>query len=84
MVKSKSRIYRNDWDIILNNQQDHEITYIRIPKYTYKKGYNIGENTILIRKDKPIYLDILLAKDTLIDSKSKLDFQKFVVKKIQY
>lgn len=83
-LNPKVEYIENDWDIILNNQQDHEITYIRIPKYTYKKGYNIGENTILIRKDKPIYLDILLAKDTLIDSKSKLDFQKFVVKKIQY
>ena len=47
-----------NWDIILNNQHENEIILMRVPKNTFKKSNTREDGYLLIRKDKPIYLDV--------------------------
>ena len=73
-----------NWDIILNNQHENEIILMRVPKNTFKKSNTREDGYLLIRKDKPIYLDVHITSETFTDLKSNIDFSKYIVKRIKY
>lgn len=76
-------IVDEEWDIILNDQFEKEITYIHVPAKTFvmSKG---KKNGFYARKDKPIYIDLNILVDTLCDRRSGYDFTPYVIKRIKY
>lgn len=71
-----------DWSLILNNTQESELIVLRIPAGTF--SINSGKNDLKARKDQPKRIDLKISVGSLIDSVSKNDFSKFVVKTIKY
>lgn len=82
-VNPKTTVVEQEWDLILNDQFEKQITYIHIPAQTFQmnKGNSTG---FFERKDKPIYIDLNISTETLCDRRSGYDFSEFVVKKIKY
>lgn len=82
-VNPKVTVVDEDWDLILNDQYEHELTYIHIPAKTFvmSKG---KKNGFYARKDKPIYIDLNILVETLCDRRSGYDFSPYVVKKMKY
>lgn len=71
-----------DWNLILNNTHESELIVLRIPAGTF--SVNSGKKDLKTRKDQPKRIDLKLSVDSLIDSVSKNDFSKYVVKSIKY
>ena len=72
-----------DWNLILNNTNKTELILIRIPKDTLTLASDQSTG-LKVRKDQPQRIDLSISVDTLIDSVSKIDFSKFVIKRIKY
>lgn len=82
-VNPKVTVVNENWDLILNNQYEHELTYIHVPAKTF--GMNNGKNSgFFARNDKPIYIDLNIITETLCDRRSGYDFSPYVVKRIKY
>ncbi len=75
---------KNSWFLVLNNQFDHEIIILYFPKGSFETSLEPQKGKITIRKDRPIYLDIYVDSNSLVEKRSKIDFSKFVVKRINY
>lgn len=56
-MNPRTEYLENDWEIILNNQISNEILLLLVPKNTFVKTHASNEEGLVIRKDKPIYLD---------------------------
>ena len=82
-VNPKITVVDEEWDLILNDQYEREITYIHIPAKTFSMsdGRKMG---FYARKDKPIYIDLNILVETLCDRRSGYDFTKYIVRKIKY
>lgn len=82
-VNPKVGIVEQEWELVLNDQYEHKITYIHVPAKTFEmaKGKKKG---FFARKDKPIYIDLNIASNTLVDRRSGYDFSPYVVKIIAY
>ncbi len=83
-MNPRTEYLENDWEIILNNQISNEILLLLVPKKTFIKTHASNGEGLVIRKDRPIYLDINISAENYIDIKSKLDFSPFIIKKIKY
>lgn len=72
-----------DWDLILNNQYDHEIILLHIPAnaFTMRCDNMIG---LVPRHDQPHKIDLTIDSDSLIDKRSKLSFSTYVIHRIKY
>ena len=73
----------DDWDIILNNQNEGIMTIIHIPAKLLKVSAKKSSG-LFVRKDKPFYLDLNLDSSTLIDKRSGIDFSQFNRDSIKY
>jgi len=71
------------WELILNNNIDHELIVLRIPPFTFKLK-NANEKGLLVRADKPSRIDLNLNTATLKDRRSGLDFMPYVTHRIKY
>lgn len=82
-VNPKVTVVDKEWDLILNDQFSHELTYLHIPAKAFKMsdGKNQG---FYARNDKPIYIDLNIISTTLLDRRSGYDFSPYVVKRIRY
>lgn len=69
---------KKDMILILHNQDNHEINLLRFPANTF------SEEDLVLRKDKPIYIDVQIDSRTLKEKKSGKDFSKFLWKTIKY
>lgn len=69
----------DEWQIILNNTNEKQLTVLRIPSNLFSIG--TGDNQLCVRKDVPYRIDLRIDKNTLIDKASGMDFKPFVVKK---
>ena len=82
-INPKVTVVDEDWDLRLNDQYEHVLTYVHVPAYTFsmatgkKKGF-------YARNDKPIYIDLNINTESLCDRRSGYDFSPYVVKRIQY
>jgi hypothetical protein len=74
----------HDWTIILNNQISRKIILLKVNMNSYKAGLEKSKETLLLRKDKPNYLDLNIDADTLVDSRSKIDFSKHLILEVSY
>ena len=81
---ASSKETKNDWYLVLNNQIDHEIIVLYLPKGSFETSLTPQTGKITIRKDRQNYLDINIDSNTLIEKRSKINFSRFIVKKINY
>lgn len=75
---------KNKWYIVLNNQNDRTLTVLEVPSNQFSVNTNDSKNTLLVRKDKPNYVDINLRHSDFKDERSKCDFSNYVKKVISY
>jgi hypothetical protein len=73
-----------DWTLILNNQVEKKITIIRIPKNTFKASLEKIDGFLILRRDKPNYIDLNISAKEFIDHRSKIEFKNFIKEVIKY
>ena len=73
-----------DWTLILNNQVEKKITIIRIPKNTFKASLEKIDGFLILRRDKPNYIDLNISAKEFIDQRSKIEFKNFIKEVIKY
>ena len=78
------KFLKEEWMIILNNQIDRLIHVLKVPANTFACSAKKGENTLLIRKDRPYYLDLNITCDDFVDIGSKQSFKEFLITTIKY
>ncbi len=72
------------WVLILNDQYKKLIRVLEIPGNAFETTANPEKGKILLRSDKPCYLDLHLQSHYLIDEKSGIPFYPFVARKFRY
>jgi hypothetical protein len=75
---------KNKWYIVLNNQYARTLTVLEVPSNQFSVNTNESKNNLLVRKDKPNYVDINLRHSDFRDERSKCDFSNYVKKVISY
>jgi hypothetical protein len=73
-----------DWTLILNNQVEKKITIIRIPKNTFRASLEKIDGFLILRKDKPNYIDLNISAKDFIDQRSKIEFKNYIKEVINY
>jgi hypothetical protein len=73
-----------DWTLILNNQVEKKITIIRIPKNTFRASLEKIDGFLILRKDKPNYIDLNISAKDFIDQRSKIEFRNYIKEVIKY
>jgi hypothetical protein len=73
-----------DWTLILNNQVEKKITIIRIPKTTFRASLEKIDGFLILRKDKPNYIDLNISAKDFIDQRSKIEFKNYIKEVINY
>lgn len=71
------------WYLILNNQFKKELIVLEVPPKSFSVTGN-RDNKLVIRSDKPIYIDLNLRESLLTDLRTNSDFSPFIKKVIKY
>lgn len=71
---------QNDWDLILNDANNHCLRVFRIPANTYK----IDDFYLKRNKDGKVFLQLEIDKGSFIETKRNLDFKPYQRKVIEY
>lgn len=74
----------SDWTLLLNNQVKKEIIILLVPAKTFSLSKTPSKGALLIRKDRPIYIDLNISSKTLIDKRTDCDFSPFLVSVVKY
>ena len=82
-INPKTSFLDEEWMLVLNNQVQKKIYVLKVPKNSFKCSLDIV-GTLIVRKDKPYYIDLNIDTDTFVDYRSKLSFKKFIIKEIDY
>ena len=82
-LNPKTNVAEKDWVLILNDQFEKEIILINIPAGTFVMRTE-GKKGLVPRRDRPDRIDLEICSDTLIDVRSKSDFGKYVVERVNY
>lgn len=83
-INPRTELLKEDWMLILNNQVKNRIYVLSIPANTFTCSLVNNGKSLVIRADKPQYLDLNINENTFIDARSKLSFESFIVKEINY
>jgi len=75
---------KEDWTIILNDQERKSIYILSVPADTFKTSAEGKLGKLVIRKDKPQYLDLNIDLNTYKDDRSNCSFAPYLVNKIKY
>ncbi len=74
----------SSWVLILNNQYEKLIQVLEVPGNAFETTATPEKGKILLRSDKPIYLDLHLRGLYLLDEKSDIPFCRFVARRFRY
>ena len=82
-INPKVDLLSKEWYIVLNDNKANRLIVLCVPANAIGlKSHN--ETGLITRADRPEVIDLTIACDTLIDRRSGVDFNPFVVKKIPY
>lgn len=73
----------NDWSLILNDINALELIVLRVPEKSLSLSSAVNKG-LKVRNDQPKRIDLKISSDSLIDMVSKVDFSKYVIKRIKY
>ncbi|MCR5103233.1 MAG: GIY-YIG nuclease family protein [Eubacterium sp.] len=79
----QKKCLEEDWWLILNNNMKNELVVLFVPSNSLKVAYG-KKKGILLRSDNDNKLDLNINADTLKDRRSKIDFSKYIINKIEY
>ncbi len=82
-INPRVDLLNTGFDLILNNQLESKIYILRIPANTFKAS-KIKDGNLIIRKDRPIYIDLNIDADTFVDVRSRQSFKSSIIKEIDY
>lgn len=82
-INPNVKAIEKDWELILNNQYDHEMILLHIPAgmFVIKSSSQKG---LVLRHDQPKKIDLTIDAINLTDKRSKCDFAPFVKQRIKY
>lgn len=72
-----------EWYIILNDQFESEIVVFCIPANTFAMKNDSGTG-LVTRHDHNNIIDLSIATDSFVDTRSKCDFSPYIIKRIKY
>lgn len=73
-----------EWDLVLNDQVNRLIYIMHFPRNSLKASLTKKEGCLIIRKDRPQYLDINIENKSFIEIRSKVDLSGYIVNRIKY
>ena len=76
-------LLEKEWYILLNDNIEMTISILKIPANTFALKTSTSSGLVL-RKDKPQYIDLNLGVGTFVDRMSKIDFAPYILKTISY
>lgn len=79
----RTKLLKEDWDIILNDTARMELIIMFIPANSLKLSKS-DENGLFVRTDKPELIDLKLDVQGFVDKRSGIDFSRFIVKRVEY
>ena len=82
-INPKTSFLDEEWMLVLNNQVQKKIYVLKVPKNSFKCSFDIV-GTLIVRKDKPNYIDLNIDTDTFVDYRSKMSFKEFIINEIDY
>lgn len=82
-INPKVTVVDKEWDLILNDQFEHEIYYFHIPAKSFRMS-NRNIKGFFPRNDKPIYIDLNIIAESLCDRRSGNDFSPYLIKRLKY
>lgn len=82
-INPHTKVLGEEWDLILNNQFDHEIILLHIPANTFGMRPQ-SPNGFFARNDQPQKIALSVSSSTLIDQRSKCDLSPYVISRIKY
>lgn len=77
------KFLEQEWMIVLNNQKTKTIFIMKVPARTFTCSLK-GPGALIVRKDKPFYIDLNLHSEDFVDDRSHLSFARFVTDTIKY
>lgn len=83
-INPKVECPKSKWQILLNNQSGKILYFFEVPAGTFEVGHKAHSKVLLIRKDRNIFLDMLIDEKTFVDRPSNCDFSPYLIKKIKY
>lgn len=72
------------WVLVLNNQIKRKLYVLEIPAKAFETSKVPQKGKVLLRSDKPYYLDLHLDSSSLVDNKSAIDFSRYVTATFDY
>ena len=79
----RTKLLKEDWDIILNDTSKMELIVMHVPANSLKLS-NDDENGLVVRNDKPELIDLKLDVQDFVDKRSRINFGKYIVKRVKY
>lgn len=82
-INPNIKALEKDWNLILNNQYEHEMIVLYIPAGTFAMRPT-EKNGLVPRHDQPQKIDLTIDSGSLVDRRSKCDFSVFVQHRLKY
>lgn len=82
-INPNVKALEKDWNLVLNNQYENEMIVLNIPAGTFQMR-SADKNGLVPRHDQPQKIDLTIDSGSLIDKRSKCDFNGFVQYKLKY
>ena len=83
-INPKTEFLKENWTIVLNNQVTKTLYVLKVPKNSFVCSLKNDGHSLVVRKDKPYYIDLNIDCISFIDTRSKLSFVDYIVHTIKY
>lgn len=80
----KTEFLKENWMLVLNNQISKILYVFYVPKYSFNCSLRNDGKSLLMRKDKPYYIDLNIDCNSFIDVRSKISFKEYIIHTIKY
>lgn len=79
----RTKLLKEDWDIILNDNSKMELIIMKVPADSVKLSSESGEG-LFVRTDKTDLIDLKFDAENFIDKKSGISFEQYIVNRVSY
>ena len=83
-INPKTEFLKENWTIVLNNQITKTLYVLNVPKNSFICSLKNDGQSLVVRKDKPYYIDLNIDCVSFIDTRSKLNFADYITHTIKY
>ena len=83
-INPRTDLLEEKWVLVLNNQATKTIYILEVPENTFSWAYKKDGKSLVVRKDRPYYIDLNIDCTSFVDTRSKLNFSSFIKHTIKY